>query len=356
MRLILKGLFITLSFLVGFLLIVPVTYFFPKQRNRICIIGRDKGLFLDNAKYIYLYLLNQEKNSSFDIFFLTEDKYTYNLLLNNNLPVIFYPTFKALYKMTTSRVLIVDNYHWIFNLKYFLLFFCYKIQLWHGIGFKKLGRVLVYDENELPIGRKIREFLGLYLEQLLPNYDLFISTSDFYTDKVFRPAFRMKSIENTGYPRNDILHRNNTFNRKHSLINTDEAILQSVKKLKEDGYKIILYAPTFRDSEKFNNNDDKKTLDTFFRFCQNNRIKLILKFHPDFIDTSILKDNNHIQYKNSCDIYPVLPLTDLLITDYSSIYMDYLHLNKPIIFYPYDLDEYIKNSRSIQFEYDWITT
>ena len=355
MRLFIKSVTTLFFYLIGFLLIIPILYFIPKQKNRICFIGRDKGLFLDNTKYLYLYLQNLKNYNSYDIFFLTEDKNTYKLLKENKIPVLFYPTFESILKMITSKVLIVDNYQWIFNLKYFLLYFCYKIQLWHGVGFKKLGRTLVYDKNDLPLGRKLKEFFGLYFEQLLPNYDLFISTSEFYSNKVFRPAFRMKTIADLGYPRNDILHSDNKNNNDSISINTDTKALDSAKHFKENDYKIVLYAPTFRDSNSYSNNIKEKTFDAFIDFCRENKIKLISKSHPDYINKSFLNNGNNIHYNNSNDVYPLLPFIDLLITDYSSIYMDYLLLNKPIIFYPYDIQEYIKNSRTIQFDYEWIT-
>lgn len=55
------------------------------------------------------------------------------------------------------------------------------------------------------------------------------------------------------------------------------------------------------------------------------------------------------------DIYPLLPVSDYLITDYSSIYFDYLLLNKEIIFYPFDYTEYVNEDRKLYFDYDEIT-
>src|SRR5208283_2067110 len=52
-----------------------------------------------------------------------------------------------------------------------------------------------------------------------------------------------------------------------------------------------------------------------------------------------------------CDIYEVLHLCDILITDYSSIFFDFLKFNKPIIFYPYDFLEYQKLDRCFYFDY-----
>ena len=54
------------------------------------------------------------------------------------------------------------------------------------------------------------------------------------------------------------------------------------------------------------------------------------------------------------DIYPFLTFTDFLITDYSSIYFDYLMLNREIIFIPYDFENYTKN-RELYFSYETIT-
>ena len=60
---------------------------------------------------------------------------------------------------------------------------------------------------------------------------------------------------------------------------------------------------------------------------------------------------NIINYNATADIYPALNLFDALITDYSSIYFDYLLLDRPVIFYPYDYDNYIRNDRSLLFDY-----
>jgi len=355
MRLILKGVTTLFFYLIGIFFIIPIIYFIPRQKNRICFIGRDKGLFLDNTKYLYLYLQNLKNYNSYDIFFLTEDKSTYKLLKENKIPVLFYPTFESILKMITSKVLIVDNYQWIFNLKYFLLYFCYKIQLWHGVGFKKLGRTLVYDKNDLPLGRRLKEFFGLYLEQLLPNYDLFITTSEFYSNKVFRPAFRMKTVVDLGYPRNDILLNRDKKLSYEVLINTDINALESIIKFKENNYKLVLYAPTYRESNNFRSDMKDSELTSLIKFGSENNIKFVFKSHPDHLNRFVFENDRVINYKYDMDIYPLLSHFDLLITDYSSIYMDYLLLNKPIIFYPYDIQEYIKNGRTIQFDYEWIT-
>lgn len=55
------------------------------------------------------------------------------------------------------------------------------------------------------------------------------------------------------------------------------------------------------------------------------------------------------------DIYPLLPFVDVLITDYSSIYYDFLLLNKGILLYPFDKERFIENSNDLAFDYDEYT-
>ena len=79
----------------------------------------------------------------------------------------------------------------------------------------------------------------------------------------------------------------------------------------------------------------------------------VVKLHPS---TKINIDNLNC-YSNLCiypsvsDIYTVLPFIDCLITDYSSIYTDFLIMNKEIILYVFDYDEYVKTSYNLS-EYD----
>ncbi|MDE7088974.1 MAG: CDP-glycerol glycerophosphotransferase family protein, partial [Prevotella sp.] len=62
--------------------------------------------------------------------------------------------------------------------------------------------------------------------------------------------------------------------------------------------------------------------------------------------------SNIVILDKNMDVYPILPFTDVLITDYSSIYYDYILMeNKGIILFPFDYDEYIKNSRDLAFDY-----
>lgn len=79
-----------------------------------------------------------------------------------------------------------------------------------------------------------------------------------------------------------------------------------------------------------------------------------LKLHPLTKFSPVDKFSNIFQINNDVDIYPFLTYTDFLITDYSSIYFDYLLLDKEIIFIPYDLENYTKN-RELYFSFDEIT-
>ena len=83
-----------------------------------------------------------------------------------------------------------------------------------------------------------------------------------------------------------------------------------------------------------------------------------MKLHPA---VRILQNVNEKEYSNICfldkrlDIYPLLPFVDILITDYSSIYFDFLLLNKGVLLYPFDKQRFIENSNYLALDYDEYT-
>jgi CDP-glycerol glycerophosphotransferase (TagB/SpsB family) len=125
--------------------------------------------------------------------------------------------------------------------------------------------------------------------------------------------------------------------------------------------KIIIYMPTWRENS-FNSNPIN--LDNLNKFAQDNGLFIIMKMHPfirrdSFFDSIeqdkyLFKDDysfNITFYPSTDDIYPILSHSDMLITDYSSIYFDYLLVNKPIVFFIYDKNEYLKYRGDFMLEF-----
>lgn len=152
----------------------------------------------------------------------------------------------------------------------------------------------------------------------------------------------------TGQPRNDKLFKNSNKDLERLLnINLN------------DYKKVILFLPTFRRSQKeingelisYNFNFPDFNREVFSQFLRSNQILLLARFHP--FEESITKPyfkkmNNAILItsemlqKNFMDLYDILSCADVLVTDYSSVYFDFLLLDRSIIFAVPDLDEYRK--------------
>jgi len=150
-----------------------------------------------------------------------------------------------------------------------------------------------------------------------------------------------------GQPRNDVLFKGQ--NKK---------IIQSSYPDINKYERIILYAPTYReykDTMLFPFDDYSKN--QLNMFLQDKKAIIFIKTHIDetantskYIDDRVrLLDEDMVD-----DIMVVLNTFDVLITDYSSIYIDYLLLERPMIFLPYDKDEYL-TKRGMNFEYDKVT-
>ena len=114
--------------------------------------------------------------------------------------------------------------------------------------------------------------------------------------------------------------------------------------------------PTFRDSEvEFFREID---LDKFNEFLRNNNILFCVKLHPKSKlkeKFASLESENIINIHADTDPYVFINESHGLVTDYSSIYFDYLFADKPICFFDYDLETYLKDSREMYFDYEEFT-
>ena len=179
-------------------------------------------------------------------------------------------------------------------------------------------------------------------------WDYLISQNPFST-VTFRRAFDYhKEMLEIGYPRNDILFVKNN--------EEDIRLLKRRLGLPQDK-KILLYAPTFRDDEFAEKAGYKFSLRLSFdrlREALQDDYILIVKYHyliMDYVDWFPYKGFIY-HFDQSFDIAELFLVSDMLITDYSSVMFDYSILRRPMLFYAYDLEKYKNDLRGFYFDYE----
>lgn len=216
------------------------------------------------------------------------------------------------------------------------------IQTWHGTPLKKLG--VDIQHVEIPGSTTAKYHEGFVAEAA--RWDYLIAPNQ-YSETIFKSAFKFNNhFLEIGYPRNDTLYNDNNH---HYIAQVKQALF---------GYQpktVMMYAPTWRDDDFQQQGQYKFTLPfnlaEFFQTVSKGTV-LIIRPHylvKDKIDITGFEDRVKIFADE--DINELYLITDLLITDYSSVMFDYANLKRPMLFFPYDLAHYRDELRGFYFDY-----
>ncbi|MDP9801227.1 CDP-glycerol glycerophosphotransferase (TagB/SpsB family) [Arcanobacterium wilhelmae] len=202
-----------------------------------------------------------------------------------------------------------------------------SVNTWHGTPLKALGK----DDKDSPYdyGNVARNFIHS-THLFMPN--------DF-TSEIMTKRYQVSNLiglgvaETVGYPRNDMLSPTpeNTQNR---------VVLRTRLGIPDDGKPVVLYAPTWRGSSKSKKFDGAKLVSDLDRLQASSSWHLIFRGHP--LTQEILSDSILDVHAPSSDIstYELMNMADVVITDYSSLGVDFLATGRPVIYYTYDAEEY----------------
>lgn len=211
------------------------------------------------------------------------------------------------------------------------------VQCWHGTPLKKLGLDLVRSENAM---NSVREIHARYRENA-KKLDYLLSPSPF-ASAAFTTAWGLRAAQKTGavlelgYPRNDFLA---------AYTQRDAARIRERLGLSGCEKRILLYAPTWRDDQY----DPKKgyTYDCpvdFDRLRASLSEDFVILFRAHYLVADQFDFSRYagfvLDVSGIDDVNDLYVVSDMLITDYSSVFFDYANLGRPILFYMYDLELY----------------
>lgn len=328
-----------------------LSFLMIRQKNKWCF-GTNVG-FTDNSKYMFLYV-NEQKNGIRPIWISQSDE---DILFIRNLGFEAYKKYslKGLYHCLTSHVY-VFTYH-SKDINFFTSGNVKKVNLWHGVGIKggsggkKANKIASKNANSI--------ITRITLPHLFEKYDLFLSTSDMMNSH-FIDMFSLKKdiVFDCIYP------------RCYYMAKSTEDVIRNIEKYESitlrklinriNSYsKICLYMPTWRGDlsddfittagfDFYELNKQMTDSNTLFIFKLHPAVRLLNSTHLEHFSNIIFLDKR-------LDIYPILSFTNILITDYSSIYYDFVLLNKGVILYPFDKEEFLESSNDLAFDYDEFT-
>ena len=210
------------------------------------------------------------------------------------------------------------------------------VQLWHGTGsIKHFG----LDAETGEIAR---------LAQKANQRITHLIVSSEYSKEQYAGAFGIPAdrIFVTGLPRTDLVLD------KEQIHDMKECFYQEYPELR--GKELILYAPTFRDDEVASP-ELYLSLDRFVPDMREDQV-LMLRYHPHVADNfspEILKDHEGkvVDFSHYEGVTTLLAVTDILISDYSSIVFEYALFDRPMIFYAYDYQHFQAISRELYGDY-----
>lgn len=285
--------------------------------------------YTGNPKYLYEYMISRPEYKAFKFVWAYPDINT--KLIPGNPTIVkrgsseyYYYFAKAKYRINNIRFPLIHKRPGAVYLN-----------TWHGTPLKRLGFDIECD------GPEKQAFGSLYAES--KNWDYMTVDNDYGEEKLVS-AFRFKgNVIKKGYPINDIYY--------------DKERLAKIKKRLESKYppikgkSVILYAPTWRDLQGDYVRGYEFSLPFGIEEMQKqigDKCVLLVKLHHLIADNLNIDEKYKdfiINASDEEDIMELLSMTDVLVTDYSSVFYDFASAHKPIIFYMYDLREYLDETR-----------
>ena len=318
-----------------------------KVDNHIIMFHTFNGqAYSDSPKAIYDYMQKNEKYSDFQYIWAFKEPNKYKFLENNKNTKVIKSNSKEFEKYLQKAK------YWIFN--YTVMDYQYPkrnqifVQCWHGTPLKKLGYDLKNTYNAMNSEEEIHRKYKLDAKK----FKYIISPSKFASEK-FISAWNLKNNNMTnkviekGYPRNDFLYNFN-----------NEDIEKFKRKLNlPENKKIILYAPTWRDDEhQAEIGYTYKTQVDFDMLQKELQDEYVILFRAHYLiaNSFDFEKYNGFVYDVSKidDINELYIISDILITDYSSVFFDYANLKRPMIFYMYDFNKYKDDLRGFYLDID----
>lgn len=309
--------------------------YIPIDDKYILFVSYHGKGYLCNPKYLHKYMISDEKYKHYTFIWAVKKV---NDVEISNAKIIKYNGIRYFYYLARSK-------YWIINCK--MPKYILKkdkqiyIQTWHGTPLKRLANDIEIGKDATFYRTKVSklDMVKSYNEDA-KKYNYFISPNSFSTEK-FISSFNINRniiIEN-GYPRNDFLTNL-----------SDGSIVKLKKKYNIPlNKKVILYAPTWRDNS-FNSKGYIFQLRIDFKLWKKELgEEYVVIFKPHYLIVNKyydkgLEDFLYVMDENR-DINELYAISDMLITDYSSVFFDYAILRRPIYFYMYDLEEYAENLR-----------
>jgi len=327
------------------LIIFKMRTFGIKTDDKTIIFFAYKGQsYACSPQAIYEYMINNNQYEDYKFIWAFKKVEDYEFLKDNkNTELVKYGS-KAYHKQLARAK------YWIFNYRVDDHIYPKKnqiyVQCWHGTPLKRLGYDLKDTKNAMNSESEIHDKYRIDAKK----FKYLLSPSKFASEK-FATAWNLintkmqdKIIEK-GYPRNDFLYQ---YNQKN--------VIEVKKQLNlPDNKKIILYAPTWRDNQhQAGLGYTYKTEVDFDLLKTKLEHDYIILFRDHYLVANSFDFDKYSgfiydvsQFNNINELYIV---SDILITDYSSVFFDYANLKKPMIFHMYDFEEYKDDLRGFYID------
>lgn len=305
---------------------------FPQKKNNIIFINGHSDLFNGNIKALYDEIDNNYSNYNLIIYTKNDMSNKYSKSIKK-----IFKKIEKLYYILTANIIIVNDYISLFS-KIKVRNSTQFVQVWHAGGaFKKFGKDSLQNiQNE----NNMKNCIACHSQ-----YDKAIVSSEEVVD-IYANAFEInkQKVLPLGLARAD------KFYNKAKIEEVKNNFIKKHCNLKNK--KVLLYAPTFRDGERKNFN-----LKLDLEYLHNSlpdEYMIITKMHP-FIKNGVnvpFNLSDRIMDLSSEDIDDLMIISDILITDYSSMIFEYAIMEKPMIFFAYDLPLYNNSLRGFYYNYE----
>lgn len=297
---------------------------FPLKEKRVAFVSMHNENFCDALGAVHEEL---KKMDGYNFVFITRQ----DLSLKNPFKALGFFFIKSRQLATAEYVFLNDNFLPMGKLNFRKE--AVVTQLWHAEGaFKKFGLHISQDET-------------LRKAEIAANSKLtYVVCSSKGVRKIYAEAFGVdeNKVLPLGSPRTDY------FKNDENRINATDEIHRAFPHTK--GKKILLYAPTFRDDEKRNGEILRYFDIPKLKTALGEEYEIFVRLHPQ-IHIGERDIGSATDVTDFYDVRKLILACDVLVTDYSSICMDFAFLDKKTVFFAYDLDWY-KKRRDFYFDYE----